>query len=72
MNEIKLFRHQEVALQKYKDSSEIPLFFDPGCGKTLTALSIAANKFQRGLIDALLVIAPNGVHKQWATEELPK
>ena len=72
MNEIKLFRHQEVALQKYKDSSEIPLFFDPGCGKTLTALSIAANKFQRGLIDALLVIAPNGVHKQWATEEIPK
>ena len=39
---------------------------------TKTTLDIAAAKFHNGDIDALLVIAPNGVHKQWATEEIPK
>lgn len=66
------YKHQEVALKRYEHSSEIPLFFDPGTGKTRTSLLIAAAKFQNGDIDAVLVIAPNGVHKQWATEEIPK
>ena len=67
-----LYKHQQIALDRYKDKSEIPLFFDPGTGKTLTSLTIAKAKYEAGEIDALLVIAPNGVHKQWATEEVPK
>lgn len=39
---------------------------------TRTSLLIAKAKFEQGDIDAVLVIAPNGVHKQWATEEIPK
>lgn len=66
------YKHQEVALQRYRHSSEIPLFFDPGTGKTRTSLLIAKAKFEQGDIDAVLVIAPNGVHKQWALEEIPK
>lgn len=66
------FLHQKKALERYEHKAEIPLFFDPGCGKTKTTLDIAAAKFRNGDIDALLVIAPNGVHKQWATEEIPK
>lgn len=66
------FIHQKKALERYRYKSEIPLFFDPGCGKTKTALDIAAAKFADGAIDAVLVIAPNGVHKQWANEEIPK
>ena len=67
-----LYKHQEVARERYRYASEIPLFFDPGTGKTRTALQIAADKFADGAIDAVLVIAPNGVHKQWAVEEVPK
>ena len=67
-----LFAHQQRALERYRYEKAIPLFFDAGTGKTLTALAIAKDKFERGEIDALLVIAPNGVHKQWATEEVPK
>ena len=66
------YRHQEIALQRYEKASAIPLFFDPGTGKTRTSLLIAEAKFRNGEIDAVLVIAPNGVHKQWATEEIPK
>ena len=66
------YKHQEIALERYRDKAEIPLFFDPGIGKTRTALLIAEAKFKAGQIDAVLVIAPNGVHKQWAVEEVPK
>jgi len=66
------YRHQEIALQRYAKADAIPLFFDPGTGKTRTSLLIAEAKFNNGEIDAVLVIAPNGVHKQWATEEIPK
>ena len=66
------YKHQEIALERYRDKAEIPLFFDPGTGKTRTALLIAEAKFVKGEIDAVLVIAPNGVHKQWAVEEVPK
>lgn len=69
---MKLYEHQQKALDRYRDKSVIPLFFDPGTGKTLTSLAIAVDKYKRGEIDALLVIAPNGVHKQWALEEIPK
>ena len=67
-----LYKHQEIALERYRKASAIPLFFDPGTGKTLTSLLIAEAKYTSGEIDALLVIAPNGVHKQWAVEEIPK
>lgn len=67
-----LYKHQEIALERYRKASAIPLFFDPGTGKTLTSLLIAEAKYSAGEIDALLVIAPNGVHKQWAVEEIPK
>ena len=66
------YKHQEVALERYRNKAEIPLFFDPGTGKTRTSLLIAEAKFNAGEIDAVLVIAPNGVHKQWAIEEIPK
>ena len=66
------YKHQEVALARYSKAAEIPLFFDPGTGKTRTSLLIAEAKYKAGEIDAVLVIAPNGVHKQWATEEIPK
>lgn len=66
------FEHQKRALQRYRTANAIPLFFDPGTGKTRTSLDIASAKYKDGMIDALLVIAPNGVHKQWANEEIPK
>lgn len=67
-----LFKHQKEAFDRYKDASIIPLFFEVGTGKTRTALEIAAYKMQKGEINRVLVIAPNGVHVQWALQECPK
>ena len=67
-----LMKHQKAALERYEGSSVIPLFFDPGLGKTYTSIAIADRKYFNGEIDAVLVIAPNGVDKQWANQEIPK
>ncbi len=42
--------------------------FDPGMGKTKSALDVAANAWQRGEIELLIAIAPNGVHRVWPEE----
>lgn len=66
------FRHQQEAFDRYKDASCIPIFFDPGLGKTRTVIDIACYKYNKGDIDSVIVIAPNGVHEQWAREEIPR
>lgn len=66
-----LAKHQKYALERYKDKSVIPLFWSVGAGKTLGATTIAMEMYVRGAIDAVLVIAPNGIDKQWANQELP-
>lgn len=62
---IKLFEHQVRAREMFKDKDEVALFFEMGCGKTITSMMIAVDKFKAGKIDSLLVVAPNDVHKQW-------
>lgn len=62
---VTLFEHQIKAREKFKDKNEVALFFEMGCGKTLTSMMIICDKYKAGLIDSLLVVAPNDVHKQW-------
>jgi len=59
------YGHQLEAISKFRDSDSIALFFEMGCGKTFTTLCLAEDKFRRGLINGMLVIAPNDVHRQW-------
>lgn len=43
-----------------------------GTGKTKMTLDVAADKFLRDEIDCMLVIAPNGVHRQWVEAAIPQ
>lgn len=43
-----------------------------GTGKTKMALDITADKFLRDEIDGVMIIAPNGVHRQWVNVALPE
>lgn len=70
--ETELFKHQKLARRRYYDENAIALFFEPGCGKSLTAIRIAEDKFRRGMCDVVLIIAPNKIDTQWAREEIPK
>jgi SNF2 family DNA or RNA helicase len=66
-----LYRHQKEIFEYFKDKSEMALLMEMGTGKSATVLAIASYKFKHGMINALLIIAPNDVHKQWATEQIP-
>ena len=65
IQDVRLYEHQIHAREKFKDLDEIALFFEMGCGKTLTSMMIMCDKYKAGKIDSLLVVAPNDVHKQW-------
>lgn len=55
-----LWKHQEYALEKYKDKDFFGLLFPCGTGKTVTAIAIAEAKDK-----PVLIIAPNAVCEQW-------
>lgn len=63
--------YQLEAYNRFKDADSIALLFDMGLGKTKTAIDIASYKFLMDKIDAVMIIAPNGVHVQWIVEQLP-
>jgi SNF2 family DNA or RNA helicase len=66
-----LFLHQCEDFWRFKDDPEFGCYLEQGCGKSAINLRIAAYKFLHKKIDALLVVAPNDVHKQWAIEQIP-
>lgn len=52
--------------------SNYALLCRPGTGKTKLGLDTASINFSHDRIDALLVIAPEGVDRQWIDEGVPK
>lgn len=64
-DKIKLFKHQQDAIERFEKQEVCALFFEMGCGKTISSLTLAARHFKNKEIDSLLVVAPNDVHKQW-------
>lgn len=69
---MKNFQHQTDVLARSKDLREFALFWEMGTGKSKTALDTARHLYESGKIDAVLVLAPNGVHRNWIEDELPK
>ena len=60
------FEHQ---IEAVKFVSEHPynfaLFMEQGTGKTKTTIDIMENLYLAGKIKQVMIIAPNGVHRQW-------
>jgi SNF2 family DNA or RNA helicase len=67
-----MFAHQEVALLEHGDKEAWALFWDPGTGKTRAIIDTAEKLYREGKIDGMLVVAPNGVQRNWVYEEMPK
>lgn len=64
-------RHQLVALERMAQRKEFALFMEQGTGKTWTLLADVERLYAKGEIEALLVVAPNGVHLNWVNREIP-
>jgi len=62
---------QIEALQRLNGKRNYALLMEMGTGKTWTILADAERAYTAGKIDALLVIAPKGVHTNWILREVP-
>lgn len=57
---MKNYKHQDIAIERYKDRPFFGLGFDCGTGKTRTGILIADDKEL-----PVLVICPKNLMKQW-------
>lgn len=67
----KPFAHQLDWWERTKDTPAWAILWEQGTGKTKLTIDTAAWMFERGRIDCLLVLAPNGVHRNWTVDEVP-
>ena len=65
------YAHQAAILAKTKDLDAWALFLEMRVGKSRIAIETAIHAFKLGRIKYLVVVADNGVHSNWATDELP-
>ena len=65
------YLHQVKAYEKLYGKEFMALFMEQGTGKSKTIIDITSNLYLEGKVDAVMLIAPNGVHEQWDNEQLP-
>lgn len=65
------FNHQAVTWEESKDLEAFAAFWEQGTGKTKLTIDTMVWLYLQGKIDAAIVVAPNGVHRNWVTDELP-
>lgn len=64
------YSHQLAEVERW-NTPGWALFWQQGTGKTKAIIDQAAELYRQGHIDCMLVVAPNGVHANWLTDELP-
>ena len=67
----KPYKHQLTALEKSWNKENFAYFMEMGTGKTKVLIDNIAMLYDKGKIDAALIIAPKGVVKTWYEQELP-
>lgn len=65
------FDHQARTLQESADLRHFAIFWEQGTGKTKLVIDTATYLYKAGLIDCVVVVAPNGVHRNWIDDEIP-
>lgn len=68
----KPMKHQSIALERMAGRDYYGLFMEQGTGKTWCLMADAERLYEEGKIQAVLVIAPNGVHTNWVRREIPQ
>jgi len=67
----KPYEHQHEAFMLSRKKRNFALLMEMGTGKSKVIIDTAAYAYNHGALNALLVIAPNGVHRNWITKEIP-
>ena len=67
----KPFDHQTRIFNETRDVKAHALLWEQGCAKTKPTIDIACYNFLRCTIDAMLIVAPPGVERNWLSDEIP-
>ncbi|MFA5512205.1 MAG: DEAD/DEAH box helicase [Candidatus Kapaibacterium sp.] len=65
------FNHQREEWERSREEEARAIFWEQGTGKSKLTIDTACWLWMRGLIDGVLVVAPNGVHRNWVEKEIP-
>jgi SNF2 family DNA or RNA helicase len=68
----KPFVHQAAYLQRFWQHPTSALFAEMGTGKSFMLINNAAMLYDKGKINAMLIVAPKGVYRNWYKSEIPK
>lgn len=68
----KPFLHQAAYLQRFYKHAQVALFAEMGTGKSFMLINNAAMLYDKGEINAMLIVAPKGVYRNWYSSEIPK
>jgi len=69
---MKPWPHQAAELEQSGLAPARALLWDMRTGKTRATIDTACLMYVSGMINGLLVLAPNGVHSNWSIREIPK
>ena len=67
----KPYAHQITALEKSWEKDEYGYFMEMGTGKSKVLVDNMAMLYDKGKINAALIIAPKGVYRNWLSQEIP-
>ena len=67
----KPFKHQQEVFDKYRDREYFGIFAEQGLGKSKMIIDQFCSLYEEDLLDAVLIVAPNGLHCNWHHNEIP-
>ena len=63
--------HQQTEFDKHRDRRSRAFIWPMRSGKSRGCIDVADYRYGKGDIEGVIVIAPNGVHLNWARNEIP-
>ena len=67
----KPYEHQLEALKRSWNKREYAYFMEMGTGKSKVLIDNIAMLYDKGGIDAAIIVAPKGVYRNWSEKEIP-
>ena len=67
----KPYTHQLEALKRSWNKEEYAYFMEMGTGKSKVLIDNIAILYDKGGIDAAIIVAPKGVYRNWSEKEIP-
>lgn len=67
----KPFDHQQETWEQSRDLKSFAAFWEQGTGKSKLTIDTLGHLFTQQEVNGAIIVAPNGVHRNWITDELP-